>query len=393
MIQLTIQEKQQLEKIRKAKLEILFTTKDSDGNFLIFNMGQLYLRQKNGDQNRKIGNIYYINDIVMYSKWEDESQMFQKMDAWSIPLLIAKNVDVVQFKTYARQYWIKYDTIKQLLKEKKAVILKFRGMEKKVYIPRTYWKADPIIKDENNMTLLAGYSSEEKEIDMTKYVNRVGPAWAEVLCKYFETSEMKAMGANLNKARQKGRIIYPTGENVFKAFRMTPYDLIKVVIIGQDPYNDPGSATGLAFDCGKKITPSMHKIIEGYSEQYPNNFATDVLTGKLERWTTEGVFLINAALTVRKGMPGSHLEHWYPFTREVILKLNGRPDKGLPPVVYILWGKIAQRYGVLIADDCPIITAEHPAAATYGNRSWAHRNCFLKANEALREMKIGIIDW
>ena len=159
MTQLTEQEKQQLTKIRQAKLEILFTSRDSDGNFLVFNIGQLYLRQDNEDHNRRIGDIYYVNDTLLYMKWEKEKDVFQKMDAWSIPLLVAKNVDVICFKTSSRQYWITHDIIKELLRIKQASILKFDGMEKKVYIPRKFWKDTPIDPMEENLL-----SNEEKEM-------------------------------------------------------------------------------------------------------------------------------------------------------------------------------------------------------------------------------------
>ena len=394
MTQLTAQEKQRLATIRQAKLEILFTSKDNNGNFLVYNMGQLYLRIMGSNQNRKIGSIYYVNDKILYSKWETHKDIFKKMDAWSVPLLIAKNVDVIWFRTPERDYWIAHSRISALVKTKQAAILKFEGMEKKVYIPRIYWSGEPIIKEESHqMTMLAHDPVPVKRENLSKYAARVGEAWADKLYDYFETPYMTSVGKKIAEARERGVIIYPPPSGVFRAFRETPYDKVKVVILGQDPYHD-GNATGLAFECKNNVTPSMTQIVGGFSAQFPHNFSTDIMEGKLNRWAEQGVFLLNTALTVRKGKPTSHLSQWSPFTQEVILKLNGRTDHGMKPVVYLLWGKMAQQYRTLLVDECPVLEAEHPVAGVYsGGRKWIHNNCFLQANRELEKLGVTPIDW
>jgi len=149
----------------------------------------------------------------------------------------------------------------------------------------------------------------------------------------------------------------------------------------------------VAFECKNNITPSMRKINEGYTEQFPNHFSTDIMDGKLDRWADQGVFLLNTALTVRKGHSASHLKHWSPFTQQILLALNSRCDENIPPAVYILWGKMAKQYRILLTEDCPVIEAEHPVAASYGNRKWHHNNCFIKANNALKELGVETIKW
>jgi hypothetical protein len=246
MTELTKKEKDQLAKVRKAKLEILFTSKDNDDNFLVYNRSKLNLRLAKEDKNRDIGDIYYVNDKILYSKWETESQIFNAMNAWSIPLIVAKNVDVVWYKTPLKEYWISHQMIKQLLKEEKAKIMQFPGFERKVYVPLEYWSPDSIIKEKDyEMTLLAHNpvaSAIEQKIS-EKYENRVG-SWSKELSKCFETPYMKSIGKNLAAARNAGKVIYPESNKVFRAFKETPYENVKVVLIGQDPYHD-GNATGL----------------------------------------------------------------------------------------------------------------------------------------------------
>jgi uracil-DNA glycosylase len=389
---LSSQEQQQIAKIRQAKLEILFTTKDEDNNLLVFNMGRLYLRQNNEDRNRNLGSIYTYEDKIIYSKWETQTNIFKKMDAWSIPVIIAFNVDIILIKTPERNYWIRQSTIKDLLKSKVAAIMKFEGMEKKVYIPRSEWAAT-LITDDYRMSLIAGFTPPKPEGTMNKYANRVGEEWATVLFDTFETPYMQSLGEKLGIARTT-KTIYPESQNVFRAFRETPYTNIKAVLIGQDPYHD-GNATGLCFDCGIKLTPSADKIIEGYNEQFPSNFAVDILEGHFERWAREGVFMLNTALTVEKGNAGSHLSHWLPFTQEIIKLLNRRVQSpyNMKPIVYILWGKHAQSIRGLVSSENPIVETEHPAAAIYEGRKWKHNNCFIEVNTQLKRLGVEEIDW
>jgi uracil-DNA glycosylase len=151
----------------------------------------------------------------------------------------------------------------------------------------------------------------------------------------------------------------------------------------------------VAFDCGKKVTPSMKKIQDAYDAQFPSHFNTKLMNGNLEDWAKEGVLLLNAALTVRKGEPKSHLKHWNPFTIEVIKILNRRSQElyNLPPPIFMLWGNFAHQYEILLSDEIPRIKIEHPAAAIYAKRQWRHNNCFLDTNAKLKELGVEPVNW
>jgi uracil-DNA glycosylase len=217
---------------------------------------------------------------------------------------------------------------------------------------------------------------------------RLGKAWAAVIGEEFDKPYMLELATSISDER-KSSIIYPDQDNVFRAFRETPFDKVKVVILGQDPYHD-GNATGLAFECGLGITPSMRKINDGFTEQFPSHFSQDVMLGQLGRWASEGVLLLNTALTVRKKEPGSHTHQWQPFIKQVLLALNALE----PLPVYLLWGGYAQKYKEYIAKGCAVLEAEHPVAGVYSGRSmWKHNNCFIRANEELEMVGVNKIKW
>lgn len=219
-------------------------------------------------------------------------------------------------------------------------------------------------------------------------VEKLGESWAKVIGREFHEPYMLELATKLSNER-KTKVIYPSQENVFRAFKETPYDRVKAVILGQDPYHD-GNATGLSFDCGLKVTPSMRRIIEGFEQQFPSHFSTRVMEGNLQHWAAEGVLLLNVALTVRRKEPGSHMQHWKPFTESVINALNDAPT----PPIYLLWGGFAHKYKEIISDRCHIIESEHPVAGVYAGRtSWEHNDCFLKANAILDMQGISKIQW
>lgn len=182
---------------------------------------------------------------------------------------------------------------------------------------------------------------------------------------------------------------YPEPKNIFRAFEETSYKNLSVVILGQDPYHD-GNATGLCFDCKNKVTPSMRSIQDAYQDYNPYHFNTDILEGKIDYWSKQGVLLLNTALTVEKGKPNSHKKYWDDFTIEVIKAINKKED----PVVFMLWGSQAQSYEQYI--DTPphtILKAEHPVAGKYQGRKWKHNDCFSKCNRLLLETSKPQIQW
>jgi uracil-DNA glycosylase len=182
--------------------------------------------------------------------------------------------------------------------------------------------------------------------------------------------------------------VYPPEGDVFNAFHFTPYDDVKVLLLGQDPYHDEGQAHGLCFSVrqGVKQPPSLVNIFKELKSDLGCPLPT---TGNLETWARRGVMLLNAVLTVRVHEPNSHKGRgWEEFTDAVIRALNRREK----PVVFLLWGAYAQKKGRLI--DVPphvIITAAHPSPLSA--KKFFGSKPFSRVNAALRELGETRIDW
>lgn len=196
---------------------------------------------------------------------------------------------------------------------------------------------------------------------------------------------------------------YPSKDNIFRVFQM-PLKNIKVVILGQDPYPTPKMATGLAFENGipERIPPSL-KVI------YKEILNSTNMVGDISNWTSQGVFLLNTALTVESGRAGSHLVYWKEFIDTVIRYISKNQK-----CIWLLWGKYAQQYQNIISsklivnrydrqliEEIPIsdynyvITAPHPAAEIYqnGNAGFYGCDCFYKSNIILTKQKSDAIIW
>ena len=161
--------------------------------------------------------------------------------------------------------------------------------------------------------------------------------WNDIIGNEFEKDYFKKLICFLNEEYSK-ETIYPPREEIFSAFNETPFSEVKVVILGQDPYHNPGQAHGMSFSVkpGIKCPPSLKNI---YKELKEEMGLTIPETGYLMKWAKQGVFLLNTCLTVRENKPGSHQKKgWEIFTDEVIRKLS-ESDK---PIVFMLWGKPAQ---------------------------------------------------
>ncbi|MBR5089356.1 MAG: uracil-DNA glycosylase [Ruminiclostridium sp.] len=191
------------------------------------------------------------------------------------------------------------------------------------------------------------------------------------------------------KAEYKGFTIYPDMYDIFNALKFTPYSKVKAVILGQDPYHEPGQAHGLAFSVrpGVEPPPSLKNI---YKELNADLGVPVPQTGDLTKWAAQGVLLLNTSLTVRRGQANSHKgKGWEIFTDRVISLLNEREQ----PVVFILWGGNAKSKLPLITNSrhC-ILTSPHPSplSAHYGFFGCRH---FSKCNEFLKSRGIEPIDW
>ena len=183
--------------------------------------------------------------------------------------------------------------------------------------------------------------------------------------------------------------IYPPGKLIFNAFNLCPFDKVKVVIIGQDPYHGPGQAHGLCFSVndGVPFPPSLLNIFK----EIKNDIGTDApTTGNLTRWAEQGILLLNATLTVRAHETGSHRNMgWETFTDAVIKKLSDEREH----LVFMLWGAYAKEKAALIDSSKHfILTTVHPSprSAEYGFFGCRH---FSKANDYLRSKGIEEIDW
>ncbi len=194
--------------------------------------------------------------------------------------------------------------------------------------------------------------------------------------------------ASLISARNAGKIIYPPGQQIFNAFNSTPFDKVKVVILGQDPYHGDGEAMGLCFSVPKKIKvpPSLQNI---YKELKADLGLEPPAHGDLSAWAAQGVLLLNASLTVERNQANSHKGiGWYTFTDTVIRLLSEHRNH----LVFMLWGNFAKQKKELIdASRHLVLEAAHPSPLAGG----AFFGCrhFSKANAYLVEYGIDPVEW
>lgn len=216
------------------------------------------------------------------------------------------------------------------------------------------------------------------------------PGWLNVLSQEFEKDYMKSLKLFLQEEKQKGYTVFPKGPDIFNAFNHTPFDKVKVVILGQDPYHGQGQAHGLSFSVQKGMTipPSLKNIykelqtdIEGFVP--PNH-------GNLTEWADRGVLLLNATLTVRAHEAGSHQgKGWEIFTDKVISELSEKKEG----VIFLLWGRYAQNKSILIDESRhTLFKAAHPSPFSAYNGFFGCRH-FSKANRKLIEQGEMPIDW
>ena len=213
-------------------------------------------------------------------------------------------------------------------------------------------------------------------------------SWKRALAPEFEKPYFQALARQLHEEKRAGRTIYPPGPLIFNAFNLTPFDKVKVVIIGQDPYHGPGQAEGLSFSVphGIPLPPSLVNIYKEIETDLGVRLHKD---GSLRGWAEQGVFLLNAVLTVRAGQPTSHSRiGWTEFTDAVIRTLSGQRE-GL---VFLLWGNFARSKRALIdTTRHTVLEAPHPSPLARG----AFFGCrhFSKTNEILAAQGKEPIDW
>lgn len=217
---------------------------------------------------------------------------------------------------------------------------------------------------------------------------QIEESWKLVLSEEFTKPYFQSMKAFLVAAKQEGKVIYPPGPLIFNAFNLTPFDAVKVVVLGQDPYHKPGEAMGLSFSVpkGVRTPPSLVNIYK----ELNNSLGIPVPKhGDLTAWAQQGVLLLNAMLTVEQQNASSHSKiGWQQFTDAVISAISAQ-KKG---VVFLLWGNFARSKKVLIdANKHLILESAHPSPLA-GN---AFQGCghFVKTNEWLQKQGLTPIEW
>lgn len=217
---------------------------------------------------------------------------------------------------------------------------------------------------------------------------QIEQSWKEVLKEEFEKEYFQNIKNQLRSMKVQGREIYPPGKLIFNAFNTTPFDKVKVIILGQDPYHNPGEAMGLSFSVPKgiKIPPSLKNIFKEISDDIgcsiPNH-------GDLSYWAEQGVFLLNTILTVEKNLASSHKNiGWQYFTDSIIRHLSDKKEY----LVFMLWGNFAKQKEVLI-DRVKhlVLSSPHPSPLAGGGFFGNHH--FSQANEYLLRHNIKPIDW
>lgn len=217
---------------------------------------------------------------------------------------------------------------------------------------------------------------------------KIEPSWEKVLQQEFSKEYFVQLSDFVDIEYNK-HTIYPAREFVFNAFNLCAFDSVKVVIIGQDPYHGEGQAHGLCFSVpdGVKIPPSLRNIFK----EINNDLGLDITkSGNLTKWAMQGVFLLNATLTVRANNAGSHQKKgWEIFTDAVIKILNEQKSK----LVFLLWGAYAQQKEKFIdSSKHLILKSVHPSPLS-ASRGFFGNNHFSKTNNYLQKNNIQTIDW
>lgn len=220
----------------------------------------------------------------------------------------------------------------------------------------------------------------------------VPESWRPALDPVLATPPLRALGGFLKAEEAAGKVIYPPRGTRLAALELTPLDAVRVVILGQDPYHGPGQAHGLAFSVqpGVKVPPSLVNI---YKELETDLGIPRARHGHLDGWARQGVLLLNNALTVEQGQPGSHQNRgWEPLTDAAVAAVAAREV----PTVFLLWGSHAQKKAARVPGLAQgphlVLKAPHPSPLSAHAGFFGCRH-FSRANAFLREHGRGAIDW
>lgn len=218
---------------------------------------------------------------------------------------------------------------------------------------------------------------------------QIEASWKEALQEEFSKPYFRELSRFLKEEKAGGKEIFPRGPLIFNAFNTTPFDQVKVVILGQDPYHNPGQAMGLSFSVprGVKVPPSLRNI---YKELKTSLNIEPAPHGDLTSWAEQGVFLLNAMLTVEKNNPGSHQKSGWQFFTDSAISALSEQRSGL---VFMLWGAFARKKKDLIDESKHLILeSAHPSPFS-ANRGFLGNNHFKLANEYLAKQQLPPINW
>lgn len=218
---------------------------------------------------------------------------------------------------------------------------------------------------------------------------KIEASWKAVLQDEFKKPYFQGITDHLKTEKAQGKTIYPPGSLIFHAFDATPFDKVKVVILGQDPYHGPRQAHGLSFSVQKGVPPPP-SLVNIFKELHEDVGMAIPQHGFLENWAQQGVLLLNASLTVRAGEPMSHAKiGWHHFTDAAINKLAQQRTG----IVFLLWGKFAGEKAKLIDKTKHLIlTSAHPSPLSAHNGFFGNRH-FSKTNAYLMKQGLAPIDW
>ena len=221
-------------------------------------------------------------------------------------------------------------------------------------------------------------------------MNPIPKTWNE----FFQSIQNKEYCINLHKfldREYESNICYPPRQLLFNAFKLTPLNKVKVVIIGQDPYHEPGQAMGLSFSVPDtvKVPPSLINIYKEIADEYDTTI--DMSSGDLTYLAKQGVLLLNSILSVRAHLPMSHnIKEYEMFFNDVLEVL----DRQHQPIVFMLWGNSARKLKKLLHNPSHLILESvHPSPLAANHGGWFKNNHFRLANEYLKKNKIKPVDW
>lgn len=224
---------------------------------------------------------------------------------------------------------------------------------------------------------------------MSQSTVKLDKSWMAHIGTEFDKPYMHSLKQFLQAEKAKGKIIYPKGDHIFNAMNTTPFEKVRVVILGQDPYHGAGQAHGLSFSVpdGVKPPPSLMNIYKEIAVEYNVPIPR---TGNLTRWAEQGVLLLNATLTVENALAGSHQNKgWEEFTDAIIHTVNDQHDH----IVFMLWGSYAQRKGAFIDKTRHLVlTSVHPSPLS-AHRGFLGCGHFKAANDYLEKHNRPAINW